>query len=90
MAVILPNPYEISKCAYSEPARTIPREPELFGPMPKTPVFIGVFGMYLLSRAAEPTLVLNEVDEHIVAQSFRGGEKGTALIDFCEPFDELT
>lgn len=45
--------------------------------------------MYVLSRAAEPTLVLNEVDEHIVAQSFRGGEKGTAFIDLCEPLNEL-
>lgn len=45
--------------------------------------------MYVLSRPAEPTLVLNEVDKHIVAQSFRGGEKSTPLVDLGKPLDEL-
>jgi len=45
--------------------------------------------MYVLARSAEPTLVLDEVDEHIVTQSFRGREKGATLIDLGEPLDEL-
>jgi len=45
--------------------------------------------MYVLARSAEPTLVLDEVDEHIVTQSFRGREKGPTLIDLGEPLDEL-
>lgn len=45
--------------------------------------------MYVLTRPAEPTLVLDEVDEHIVTQSFRCGEKSTALVDLGEPLNEL-
>ena len=45
--------------------------------------------MKVLSRPAEPTLVLNEVDEHIVTQSFRGGEKSTTLVDLGESLNEL-
>lgn len=45
--------------------------------------------MYVLTRPAEPTLVLDEVDEHIVTQSFRGGEKSTTLVDLGEPLNEL-
>ena len=46
--------------------------------------------MYVLSGTAETTFVFDEVDEHIVAQSFRGGEECAALIDLGEALIVLT
>jgi hypothetical protein len=45
--------------------------------------------MFVLSGTAEATLVFDEIDEHIVAQSFRGGEECATLIDLGEALNEL-